>query len=464
MSTEDLFYRPHIEPTRDYHSDTVILHEEPQNTIPISVKDNLTEMEKAYVRNVETAERLLRIRKITPLLPNNIIETINTILDIVVTGAWYDNERHIRAIIEMGGTTIIQTPEGETDEDGQGIQIKITFEDPKSEKESKDTATKGTYEIPTSGETDEDGDYEWPEMTSSGYELQVEENKNIWDLANEQYLADQSLIREAFSFEYNDIMEKYIYQLLTAMDEAEISDPEALNIEYEGETVSGIQENNQHLNDIIVRNQIKLKEYGDLFASTHGLYQTSGVLSSFDVIAQERIRYLKERYEESSAPNYLEMYDKNLLAGIRDQYESKYRIARANTYKFFHSAAALSADMLSLALDSNLAKCSLIKKGIDIFKKKEYQNEAVSNSTSVSANEKDEKKQDNRTKATDITKAENKEDQLDKLKIEDSYGGTNKISQDKTKEAASGTVKTTAEDDKVKVRVTVVAKNNKEKK
>lgn len=399
MSTEDLFYRPHIEPTRDYRSDGVILHKEAQNVVPIEIKDDLTEIEKTYVRNVETVNRLLRIRKITPLLPNNIVETINTILDTVIVGACIDNEDPIKKIIEADGTVIIEVQKKEENEDEEP-QIEIVFKKPESEEESEDT-----NEIPTSGETDEDGDYEWPEMTSSGYKLKVKENKDIWDLAQEQYLTDQSLIREAFSFEYNDIMERYVYQLLTAMDEAEITDPETLNTEYEGESVTGIKENNQHLNDIIVRNQIKIGEYSDLFASTHGLYQTCGVLSSFDIIAQERVRYLKERYEDSSAPNYLEMYDKNLLAGTRDQYENKYRIARANTYKFFHSAAALSADMLALALDSNIAKCSLIKKGIDIFKKKDYENATTSNSTQTTKNSTT-GQQTTTTKATDTTKKE----------------------------------------------------------
>ena len=74
MSTEDLFYRPHIEPTRNYRSDGVILHEEPQNVSPVEIKEDLTELEKAYQRNVQSVERLLRIRQITPLLPDKIVE------------------------------------------------------------------------------------------------------------------------------------------------------------------------------------------------------------------------------------------------------------------------------------------------------------------------------------------------------------------------------------------------------
>ncbi len=448
MDIKDLFYKPDIQPTRDYRSDGIILQEEPDNSIQVEQKQQLNDIEEAYIRNVETVERLLRIRQVTPLLPSKIVETINQIFDIVITGAWLDNEDSIRTIIKEDGGYVYIPPENE-----EKVTIYIKKKEPEQQTDEVQTS------ISQSQSTDE-GD--WPELTSSGYELEIEENKNIWDYSNDQYLIDQSLIREAFSKEYNDIVEPYIYQLLTAMDEAGVTSPESLNFEYEGETVTGISKDNQHLNDIIVRNQIALNEMSDMFAKTHDLNQTSATLSSYDVIAQERTRYFKEKYNEAAAQNYIDMYDKNLLAAARREYTAKYVAARANVYKFLHSAVAISENMLSLALASNLAKCSLIKKGINIFAKKEYKNEAVSNSTVVSNTEK-EKNNTNENKATDTVKSENKENSLDQLKIDDNYGGTSKASHDKTKEAASGTVKTTAKNDKVKVKVAAAVKNNKEK-
>lgn len=446
MDIKDLFYKPDIQPTRDYRSDGIILQEEPDNSIQVEQKQQLNDIEEAYIRNVETIERLLRIRQVTPLLPSKIVETINQIFDIVITGAWLDNEDSIRTIIKEDGGYVYIPPENE-----EKVTIYIKKKEPEQQTDEVQTSI--------SQSTDEE---DWPELTSSGYELEIEENKNIWDYSNDQYLIDQSLIREAFSKEYNDIVEPYIYQLLTAMDEAGVTSPESLNFEYEGETVTGISKDNQHLNDIIVRNQIALNEMSDMFAKTHDLNQTSATLSSYDVIAQERTRYFKEKYNEAAAQNYIDMYDKNLLAAARREYTAKYVAARANVYKFLHSAVAISENMLSLALASNLAKCSLIKKGINIFAKKEYKNEAVSNSTVVSNTEK-EKNNTNENKATDTVKSENKENSLDQLKIDDNYGGTSKASHDKTKEAASGTVKTTAKNDKVKVKVAAAVKNNKEK-
>ncbi len=466
MNTDDLFYKPYIEPTRNYHSDGVILSDTPDNTEQIEEDINFEEPEKAYLRNAETVERLLRIRKITPLLPERIVNTINTIIDTVIVNAWYDNENLLKPIIESGGKQIvIKKPPNPGDDDEEPPPYRIYFPPnpakPDDEKPKIQQEEPSTYEIPTSGEHDEDDDYEWPEMTSSSFDIKVEENKNIWESAQEQYLLDQSLIREAFASEYNDIMERYVYQLLPVMDEVGISNPEVLNIEYEGETVSGIQENDMHLNDIIVRNQVAINDKSDLFAKTHNLYQTSAVLSSFDVISQERVRYSKERYKESLAETYLDIYDKNLLAGIRDEYERKYRTARANVYKFLHSAAILSADMLMLALDSNIAKCSLIKKGINIFVKKEYENEEFSNSTENKSKKSDSK--DTSNKATDTTDKKDDKDKENKSDIK-TDSGTSKNAQEKTKDAAGGETKTVTENNKTKVKVNASAKNAEQKK
>ena len=284
---ENLFYRPQIEPTRDYRSDGIILHQNPDNTpdtgTPIELDSNI---QKVYDRNVETVDRLLRIRQITPLLPKKIVDRINYIIDSVVIHAVEDNEGPVQEII---------------DEE----------KEKKREEKERDEEPTGTYEVPASGTPDEDDDYEWPEMTSSGFDIRVRENKNIWDMAREQYLTDSSLMREAFSLKYNTSLEGYVYQLMTAMDEVGIESPETLNFEYEGQTVTGISQDNQHLSDIIVRNQNVLNEMTGLFEKTHDLYKTQEVFGAFDTISQERIRYLKERYSNTTAQNDLEMYDKS---------------------------------------------------------------------------------------------------------------------------------------------------------
>ena len=440
MNTEDLFYRPHIEPTRNYRSDGVILHEEPDNSSQTESKEELTSQEEVYKRNTETVEKLLRIRKITPLLPPKIVETINTIVDTTIAKIYIENEEEIRPEIEKEGTEIVLPPEVKF--------IRPTEKKEESKNQPQRSQEQYPYQIPTSGEPDKDGDYEWPEMTSSGLIFDVQKNKDIWDIAKEQSQKDLSLICENFSNEYSSILEGYIYQLLTAMDEAGLSNPEALNFEYEGETVTGVPENYQHLNDIIVRNQRIINEKCDIFRKTHDLYSTSAAFASFDTISQERTRYLKERYKDTISSGYLEIYDKNLLVMSREEYENKYKQARSNIYKFLHSTVVLSADMLSLALASNIAKCSLVKKGVDIFKKKEYENTTYSNSTQTTKENTVQK--ESTKKATDTSKKESSE--VISSTASNGIGGA-------IKNSAKGTIKTVANEVKAKV---AVKNNNKE--
>ena len=402
MNIDELFYKPHIEPTREYRSEGVILHEEPVNTsVPEEREKSRTE--QVIERNEKTVEQLLRIRKITPLLPPGIVETVNRILDTVIVQGWVDNTKL--------------------------KEINDQEEENKKQEENTVVYDHSHHEIPS--DTDSEGDsYVWPELDSSGFVFILEKNKDIWDLAYDQYLEDSSLMRESFSDSFNQVLEPYVYQLITALDEVGLDTPESLNFEYEGETVTGIKEDDRYLSDLIARNQDVLEEGCDLFNQLYDLNTTNTVLSSFDIVSQERVRYLKTKYNEAAAQNYLAMYDKNLLASVRDQFEEKYVQARSDAYKFLFGAVSLSADMLQLHLANNLAKCSLLKKGVNIFAKKEYENEAYSNSTEIPAKGSSDHTDEN--KATDTNKPENPDETKPDTKDD------TKTTQDKTAQAAAG--------------------------
>ena len=348
-----LLYRPEINIERDYRSNGVVLHELPTNEPEVTqqttpdIPDDIT---KAITTAKETVEKLICIRKITPVLPTLIQPTINDFLDTVII--WT-------------GNTI------------------PPLENAKEEKEEKPDEEK--HEVPGAisdeGTVDtEQSDDEWPTMTSSGFVFDVIKNKDIWDLARDQYLLDSVAMQEDFADEFNNVMEGYVYQLVSAMDEVGLDAPEYLNVEYEGQTVSGIPTNYQHLNDIIVRNQ-DVNEYADIFRKTHDEFETYRILATYDIASQERIRYLKEKYKEETAANYIEMYDKNYLAKSRDEFEAKYVAARTNVYKLLHSASQITKETLAAQLELAISKCSLLAKEVNIFAKEEYENIAYENST-----------------------------------------------------------------------------------
>ena len=349
-----LLYRPQVEIERDYHSDAVIRHEQVTNEpeeVRTEVPEIPTDIEEAIQQKKDAVDKLIRIRKITPVLPTLLQPTINDFLDTVII--W----------------TAMGIPQLE--------EVKETDEETPDEEK---------YEVPGNivdeGAPDtEPSDDEWPVMTSSGFVFNVIKNKDIWDQARDQYLLDSAAIQEDFSEEYNNVMEGYVYQLVSAMDEIGLDAPEYLNYEYEGETVTGVPANYQHLNDIIVRNQDVVNEYSDIFRKTHDAYTTYGILAAYDVASQERIRYLKEKYKSETAGNYIEMYDKNYLAKSRDELEQKYVAARTNVYKLLHSASQVTKEILAAQLELAISKCSLLAKDVNIFAKKEYENLEYENST-----------------------------------------------------------------------------------
>lgn len=349
-----LLYRPQVEIERNYRSDAVIRHEQVTNEpeeVRTEVPEIPTDIEEAIQQKKDAVDKLIRIRKITPVLPTLLQPTINDFLDTVII--W----------------TATGIPQLE--------EVKET--DEKTPDEEK-------YEVPGNivdeGTPDaESSDDEWPVMTSSGFVFNVIKNKDIWDQARDQYLLDSAAIQEDFSEEYNNVMEGYVYQLVSAMDEIGLDAPEYLNYEYEGETVTGVPANYQHLNDIIVRNQDVVNEYSDIFRKTHDAYTTYGILAAYDVASQERIRYLKEKYKSETAGNYIEMYDKNYLANSRDELEQKYVSARTNVYKLLHSASQVTQEILAAQLELAISKCSLLAKDVNIFAKKEYENLEYENST-----------------------------------------------------------------------------------
>ena len=346
-----ILYRPRINIERDYHSDGIIQHEPVQN-IPEEVieeqkliPDIPTPLEQVATEARQTAAQLLRIRNITEVLPPPIQDTTQKLIDTVIT------------------TTLVDL---------------IEVED--IEKEKKYDVYPSTEEEPDETETEPD---DWPVMTSSDFTFVVEENKDVWDLAREQYLSDSIAMANMFSEAYNDKLQGYVYQLISAMDEIGLTDIAMLNQPYEGESVTGIPPNYQHLNDIIAREQEVLSDYADLFRKTHDSNATQTIFTAFDVISQERVRYLKEQYANKPADSYIDVYDRDYLADSRTEYERKYVAARTNVYKFLRSAVEMSAAMFDAHLRLAISKCSLLAKDVNIFAKKEYEVETVSNGTAM---------------------------------------------------------------------------------
>ena len=422
MDEKDLsiLYRPDIKIERDYRSDGVILHELPDNqteekrqAVTPEIPDEIT---KAIQNSYNAGNQLLRIRKITEVLPTQVKPTVDDLLDTIMIWIGITIEK-LKKVKEN------EPPDEETHEILGGPEYtSVTTEKPTDEEETtkpeKETEEIFVTSVSDEGTTDsEQSNDEWPTMTSSGFIFDVVKNKDIWDLARDQYLLDSSAIQEDFANEYNNVMEGYVYQLVSAMDEVGLDAPEYLNMEYEGQTVTGVPANYQHLNDIIVRNQDVVNEYADIFRKTHDEFETYRILATSDIASQERVRYLKEMYKSETAANYIEMYDKNYLAKSRDEHEAKYIAARTNVYKLLHSMSQITKEMLAAQLELAISKCSLLSKNVNIFAKEAYENMAKENSTSSTA------KTDTKTETKQATDTVKKTDETPILTSGGGIGG-----------------------------------------
>ncbi len=399
MDEKDLsiFYRPETNLERDYRSDAIVPHQLPDNRTEEEkitqspVQEVPDEIDDAIQNSIKAGNKLMRIRKITEVMPPQMKNTVDDFLDTIIiwTGITVDELEKIKELPE--------------DEEQEIPNIQKTNE---TEIESEQSVDK------------------WPTMSSSGFIFDVVKNKDVWDLARDQYLLESSAMQEDFADEYNNIMEGYVYQLVATMDEIGLDAPEYLNYKYEGETVTGIPANSQHLNDIIVKNQDIIDEYQDIFRKTHDLYTTDAILTAYNVASQKRIRYLKEQYKQKTAGNYIEMYDKNFLADSRNEMEQNYISARTNVYKLLHSMSQISKEMLDTQLKLAISKCSLLAKEINIFAKKEYEAAEVSNTTAGNnkkkSNDTGKKESDNTVKSakeTSKTAAKGKVNPEKKMKM-----------------------------------------------
>ena len=445
MDEKDLsiLYRPRVEIERDYRSNAVIQHELPDNQTEeekiqqSSVQKIPDDITKAIQNAREAGRKLLRIRKITDVLPPGMKPTVDVLIDTVLI--W------IGITIEHLG----KIPTDETHWVSKGPYGPTTTYPPGGGTTKDPTKTKG----PDEGTTDTGSeDNDWPVMTSSGFVFDVIKNKDSWDMAYDQYLLDSAAIQEDFADEYNNIMEGYVYQLVSAMDEVGLDTLEYLNYEYEGETVTGIPTNYMHLNDIIVKNQDIIHEYSDIFRKTHDLYTTDAILTAWDVASQKRVRYLKENYKPETAGTYIEMYDKNYLADSRNEMEQNYIKARTNVYKLLHSVCQISKEMLDTQLKLAVSKCSLLAKEVNIFAKKEYENTSSDSSTSNINNKQEEMSEDKTGTVTDTVKQDGILDsEIEDFTVAGGFGSafgqglknTVASAQQKTKDAIAG-VKDTA--------------------
>lgn len=370
----NIFYRPQIDIDRNYKTDGVIdritPEETPEESKPTSNQDLLTKAE-------EVTDALIRVRKVLPILPEGLPDILQDIIDNLIFQTEIEKDKLVE-IIDEDNPIETTTPEGKSEPIDKPEPI-----------------------------IDDDG-FIWDDPEPLDYTITVVKTKVSEQMALEQYLKDSIYIKEDFIKNLNDVLQDYIYPLISMMDESGVSSVQYLNLSYDGTSVSGYDNDNQHLNDTIVRNQLINEEQIRLFNKTHDANTTLSILMAFDLAAQQRIRYYSEQYD-LGVSNFTEMYRRMTLEKAREAYEYRYANARKNVYKYLNSAVRISDDLLKLALDEKASKCYLLTQDINIFARKEYEAAAYENSTGNNAAEVGPGNNANKTTDTTQKKTEEKE-------------------------------------------------------
>lgn len=370
----NIFYRPQIDIDRNYKTDGVIdritPEESPEESKPTSNQDLLTKAE-------EVTDALIRVRKVLPILPEGLPDILQDIIDNLIFQTEIEKDKLVE-IIDEDNPIEITTPEGKSEPIDKPEPI-----------------------------IDDDG-FIWDDPEPLDYTITIVKTKVSEQMALEQYLKDSIYIKEDFIKNLNDVLQDYIYPLISMMDESGVGSVQYLNLSYDGTSVSGYDNDNQHLNDTIVRNQLINEEQIRLFNKTHDANTTLSILMAFDLAAQQRVRYYSEQYD-LGVSNFTEMYRRMTLEKAREAYEYRYANARKNVYKYLNSAVRISDDLLKLALDEKASKCYLLTQDINIFARKEYEAAAYENSTGNNAAEVDPGNNANKTTDTTQKKTEEKE-------------------------------------------------------
>lgn len=348
----NIFYRPSVEIGRDYSTDGTIRNELIRQEENRPAQDvSSVKLERLKEKTKETVDELLKIRDVIEVLPLDLPQIINGIIEPLtilneLNALELDDiiERdYIDQLNEVGVETFPSGVENYKKESPNGV-IETTEED-----------------VP---------DFDIIVKTIAA--------KSISSQCREEYLRDITDITSEFSRNLNGAMQGYIYPLSTILNELGLDSPDYLNFEYEGEAVKDIPLNLAHLNDRIVIQEAVTAEQNALMVKTHSTSAILDAINAFDAAEALRERYYNESYNMDISSD-LDIFNNNLLQKSRESSEEAYRQAKINLFKLLDSSVELMKDISSKKLEAQQAKAILLKNGVNIYEHKIFETTGVNN-------------------------------------------------------------------------------------
>lgn len=404
----NIFYRPELDIERDYSTTGSISKTNGEN----SGSDNTrtTELEDYFNRASKTQDDLLQIRKVLDILPNKTAEIIKDLVDKLIFQS-EDEKEKIKDIIQK---------DKEDDKENKYRDEYKSGADSRSPGETILEDNQVTF---------------WKDPEPLDLTITVVRTKGVGELAYEQYLKDSTAIKEDFAYKLNSVMQDYIYPLMSMMGEIGLDNKSYLTLDYEGESITGVKDDDKHLHDAIVRNQTIIDEKNRKFSKTHSANNSLAVMTAFDIISQQRVKYYKEEYD-LGINSFAAIYKRNILEQTRKEYENKYAKAKINMYKYLNSSAVITGDILKKTLEVDSSKCYLLANDVNIYARERYEAVGYQNTTDDTtvdltndinklASETNNSKTSGNTTIKDSNKTtENKISVLDKTTVNDSVNKT----------------------------------------
>ena len=353
----NIFYRPNVEIERDYSTDGAIRNElVRQEESPAAQEISSVKLERLKEKTKETVDELLKIRDIIDVLPLDLPEILNGIIEPITLL----NELNLLEIDDIL----------ERDYIDQLNEVGV------------ETFPSGVEEYKASNQEALTGVIETTEEDMPDFDIVVTTiaAKSISSQCREEYLRDITDITSEFSRNLNGAMQGYIYPLSTILNELGLDSPDYLNFEYEGESIKDIPINLAHLNDRIVMQEAVTAEQNALMVKTHSTSAILDAINAFDAAEALRERYYNASYNMDISSD-LDIFNNNLLQKSRENSEEAYRQAKINLFKLLDSSVELMKDISSKKLEAQQAKAILLKNGINIYEHEIFETTGVNNAT-----------------------------------------------------------------------------------
>lgn len=348
----NIFYRPNVEIERDYSTDGAIRNElVRQEASPATQEISCVKLERLKEKTKETVDELLKIWDIIDVLPLDLPEILNGIIEPITLLSELNlleiddilERDYIDQLNEVGVDTYPADVENYKKDNSESV-IETTEED-----------------MP---------DFDIVVTTIAA--------KSISSQCREEYLRDITDITSEFSRNLNGAIQGYIYPLSTILNELGLDSPDYLNFEYEGESINNIPINLAHLNDRIVIQEAVTAEQNALMVKTHSTSVILDAINAFDASEALRERYYNASYNMDISSD-LDIFNNNLLQKSRENSEEAYRQAKINLFKLLDSSVELMKDISSKKLEAQQAKAILLKNGINIYEHKIFETTGVNN-------------------------------------------------------------------------------------